>query len=745
MSPESPALVATLPARSASEARAELAQAREAGADFAEVRLDRWSAEERALVHLLFPSPLPLVATLRSRAEGGEGPDDPEERAAILTSLAGYPFAFLDVETARDFSARPGSALRSLPARPREIRSTHFPAGTPPAVVLRELEEPVAFDGIRKLVLPLSTGVALTELLPGLTSVPLAPDRLVLTTGGSGPLLRALGKRVGLPLVFATLPRRAGPPSSGAVEEAQLPVDELRRFFAAPGEPPLFAVVGHPVRHSLSPWIHASWIERTGRSGLYLPLDVVTEEEFRAALVRLGPAGFRGVNVTHPWKAGALALAGRASATARECGAANCLTLSAGEIVADNTDVAAVRRRLEEIRSEGKWSGDQLTVLGGGGAARATLAAARMLRARATVVTHRRSGHRGGRRIVRCQRGDPKHPVTAPLVVQATARPRRPSPARTPAAAADRPGGLRPRLGLRGHRRLGRAGGTAGRGGVRGRRATPGLPGGRQLRGLVGRGAAGRRPSPPCSGRWDARPRSLLRGHLGRQRAADRDRVRRRGPSLRGRLARVGGLGDHQSGHRTHGVGDSARGGLAGAGARRRRTGTDLLGPASHRLRDPDGEGSEEFERCLHGNDLFGVPGAGSRGGGPRGCGARRSGRPRRGAERDGGVRRRDRRPPHGVRRDRQSCGPPAPPRSRGPGVDGGRPRSLGRPSAVARPPGAIPTVGPRGVCRRRCRAPRRLGRRDAAEYGVGRAGHGVRVRGAPPPVRPGRALSPAG
>lgn len=420
MSPESPALVATLPARSASEARAELAQAREAGADFAEVRLDRWSAEERALVHLLFPSPLPLVATLRSRAEGGEGPDDPEERAAILTSLAGYPFAFLDVETARDLSDRPGSALRSLPARPREIRSTHFPAGTPPAVVLRELEEPVAFDGIRKLVLPLSTGVALTELLPGLTSVPLAPDRLVLTTGGSGPLLRALGKRVGLPLVFATLPRRAGPPSSGAVEEAQLPVDELRRFFAAPGEPPLFAVVGHPVRHSLSPWIHASWIERTGRSGLYLPLDVVTEEEFRAALVRLGPAGFRGVNVTHPWKAGALALAGRASATARECGAANCLTLSAEEIVADNTDVAAVRRRLEEIRSEGKWSGDQLTVLGGGGAARATLAAARMLRARATVVTRRRRVTEEVAGSFGADVGDPKHPVPAPLVVQAT-------------------------------------------------------------------------------------------------------------------------------------------------------------------------------------------------------------------------------------------------------------------------------------------------------------------------------------
>lgn len=416
----SPALVVTLPARTAAEAKAEAARARDSGADYAEVRFDRWSSDELGRAPALFPSPLPLVATLRSQAEGGEGPDDPEERAAILSMLANLPFAYLDLETARDLPHRPVTSRPPSPASPHPIRSTHFPPGSSLELVAAALREPVGAEEVRKLVVPLATGVALTELLPMLNSTPLAPGQLVLTTGGSGPLLRALGKRLHLPFVYAAPAGGVGSSGPAPVEEAQLPVDQLRPFFDAVGEPPLFAVVGHPVRHSLSPRIHARWIQSTGRSGMYLPLEILSEEELRATLARLGPVGFRGVNVTHPWKAEAFSLAARASVAASECRAANCLTFTPEGVVADNTDVAAARRRLGELRSLGKWSGDELTVLGGGGAARATLVAARSLRAHATVIARRRRVAEEAAAVYGAEAGDPKHPETTGLVVQAT-------------------------------------------------------------------------------------------------------------------------------------------------------------------------------------------------------------------------------------------------------------------------------------------------------------------------------------
>jgi shikimate dehydrogenase len=420
MNPAGPALVVTLPARSAAVAREEVLRAREAGADYAEVRFDRWPPAERDRAASLFPSPLPLVATLRSRAEGGEGPDDPDERRAILSGLGRLPFAYLDLEAARDRTPRDISAATGTPPAGRTIRSTHLPAGSSLDLVLRTLQESVGPDEVRKVVVPLATGVAVTELLPTLASGPVAPNHVLLTTGGSGPLLRALGKRLRLPLVYAAPALDAASSEPSPVEEAQLPVDQLRRYFDASGEPPLFAVLGHPVRHSLSPRIHARWMAATGEVGLYFPLEIVSEEELRATLARLGPLGFRGLNVTHPWKAAALSLAARPSPAAAECGAANCLSFTGDGIVADNTDVAAARRRLSELRSQEKWGGDRLTVLGGGGAARATLAAARSLGARATVVARRRHVAEEAARTFGAEVGDPKHPVPAPLVVQAT-------------------------------------------------------------------------------------------------------------------------------------------------------------------------------------------------------------------------------------------------------------------------------------------------------------------------------------
>lgn len=409
-----PQLVVTLPARDPVDARRQAAAARLAGADLAEVRLDRWSPGARERVGDLFPSPLPLVGTVRSRAEGGEGPDDRRARAAILSALARLPFAYLDRERARD----PIPPQRAG-EEPLTIESSHLAAGTPVAAAREIWASSKASDVLRKVVLPATVGVALGEILPLFESGDVPRGTSVMTTGPSGPLLRALAPRLGAALVYARLSEdTAG--DAAPFEPSQLPVGDLRRFFAGGADAPLFALLGRPVAHSMSPRLHGEWMRRAGAAGLYVPLEIGSEEELAVAVRHLPALGFRGTNVTHPWKEAALRLVPRASAAARDCGAANCLRFDPDGPTAENTDVEAIERRLRELTAAGRWAGGEVAVLGTGGAARATVVAARRVGARVTVYGRRPDAVERLVRALGAGRGDLAAPRPAPLVVHAT-------------------------------------------------------------------------------------------------------------------------------------------------------------------------------------------------------------------------------------------------------------------------------------------------------------------------------------
>jgi shikimate dehydrogenase len=240
----------------------------------------------------------------------------------------------------------------------------------------------------------------------------------VLTTGGSGPILRALARRLGAPLAFASLPDRS---ERSAVEPSQVPVDRLRPFLYADGDAPLFAVAGRPVAHSQSPRVHSRWMAAAGHPGLYVPLEFADDAEFVESLPLLAEAGFRGLNVTHPFKAAAFEAATSAAPGAEAVRAANCLTLRNGEVLAENTDLAAVLRRLEELRSGPATQAAGVTVLGAGGAARATLAAARLLRLPATVVARRPEAARAVAREFDATALPPGPVPPGTIVVHATA------------------------------------------------------------------------------------------------------------------------------------------------------------------------------------------------------------------------------------------------------------------------------------------------------------------------------------
>jgi shikimate dehydrogenase len=376
--PPVPVIIASLPSSSLLETRRDASLAAAAGADVAEVRFDRWSVAERRQAAGLFPSPLPLLATLRSVAEGGSGPDDPSARRTWREEILQMPFAWVDLEFERDLVA-------PLPTSTRItwVVSSHLPAGAPMRAVHRRLAAALPLPAISKVVVPATVGDVLESLLPELPPIG-EGRRIVHTTGPSGPLLRAWSRRLGFAAVYGCLPR--GSTTAASVESSQIPVDRLRQALGLDPAPPWFAVVGRPIAHSRSPDLHHFWMQAEGRRALYVALEFQSEQELSSAVPTLAGGGLRGMNVTHPFKEAALRLASRAGAGAEVCGCANTLTFDGGEISAENTDLLAVLRRLDDLRRDGRWNGTDLAVIGTGGAARAALAAAQSLGVRPVLV-----------------------------------------------------------------------------------------------------------------------------------------------------------------------------------------------------------------------------------------------------------------------------------------------------------------------------------------------------------------------
>ncbi len=130
----------------------------------------------------------------------------------------------------------------------------------------------------------------------------------------------------------------------------------------------IVGVVGHPVRHSLSPVIHNAWIEAAGLEAAYLAF-APPEAGFEALVNGLRGQVVLGLNVTLPFKERAAALADRRTNAVERSGAANLLVFGAdGSVAADNTDGVGLMGALAE--AGGLATPSPVAVLGAGGAAR---------------------------------------------------------------------------------------------------------------------------------------------------------------------------------------------------------------------------------------------------------------------------------------------------------------------------------------------------------------------------------------
>jgi shikimate dehydrogenase len=149
-----------------------------------------------------------------------------------------------------------------------------------------------------------------------------------------------------------------------------------------------YAVIGHPVAHSQSPFIHAAFAQQTGEPVAYGRIDC-GPDGFEAAVRQFAAQGAGGCNITVPFKFSAAELAASTTERARLAGAANILSFEPGGWLADNTDGSGL---LRDIEHNAQWplAGRRVLLVGAGGAAAGVLGPLLLARPRQLVLVNRR-------------------------------------------------------------------------------------------------------------------------------------------------------------------------------------------------------------------------------------------------------------------------------------------------------------------------------------------------------------------
>jgi len=361
------------------------------GASIVELRLDRFPGIDVGVA--VGACPLPVLATLRSRAEGGNGPDDSTTRAELIGNARDAGAALLDLEFGRD-----ASLVHELGLAPEQIiLSWHDPAGTPEGlseIVGRMMESPARWIKVVPTAGCVADLVSVLEL-HGRFNGGRKRERRLLTFAMGTPGLASrylaplLGPKVGYAAWSDDAPAAPG----------QLSIEHTEAVIGHLEGPPqrLYGVVGADVSRSLSPILHAAGYRSLALPYLLVPISVPDPDELVDLFGPRGTTPFdrigleaRGWAVTTPYKAEAAAAADHHAPRVLLAGAANTLILGEHHVMGENTDADGVVGSLITIGIDPQ--GRTAVVQGTGGAARG--AAVGLHLAGADVMLRGRSAER---------------------------------------------------------------------------------------------------------------------------------------------------------------------------------------------------------------------------------------------------------------------------------------------------------------------------------------------------------------
>jgi len=152
------------------------------------------------------------------------------------------------------------------------------------------------------------------------------------------------------------------------------------------GNTALLAVIGMPVRHSLSPYIQTFFAQRSSQNCVCLAFEV-TADTLPAFVGAARTLPIKGFNVTMPLKERIIPYLDDLDGTAKESGSVNTVVNRDGKLTGYTTDGLGAVRAIRTLT--GEISGKNILILGTGGAAKSASLALHGAGAQVTALSRR--------------------------------------------------------------------------------------------------------------------------------------------------------------------------------------------------------------------------------------------------------------------------------------------------------------------------------------------------------------------
>lgn len=327
-------------------------------ADVIELRLDLIARFD--LSRLMKAATLPLIATNRTKLEGGQFKGSEAERVRILRQAMQAGVDYIDVET-----STPRELLQSVLENKGEtqvILSHHNFTNTPEDLEpLYEIMCDLPGDVLKiaTYAQDISDNLKMFELLKRAKKE--NRKLIALCMGESGEISRALSPLLGGFLTFGAL--ETGKESA----PGQIPVNVLKNVYRADRQRKnfkIYGVVGNPVSKSMGYLIHNRAFQEIGSNDIYVSFLVKNVEKFFNEFKEF----FSGLSVTMPFKENILTALDEVDETARKIGAVNTVVKTDHGWKGVNTDCTGAIQALEahlDLKEK------NVLIIGSGGTAKA--------------------------------------------------------------------------------------------------------------------------------------------------------------------------------------------------------------------------------------------------------------------------------------------------------------------------------------------------------------------------------------
>ncbi|MFY9620507.1 MAG: shikimate dehydrogenase [Pyrinomonadaceae bacterium] len=364
-------------------------------ADVVELRIDYVESTEvdaalKESSSLPRTTSLPFILTFRPAEQGGGRPIAVTERAEfwLHKSQLGAPNSFFDFADV-ELELLESDDIRRQFSSERLICSHHDFVGVPGDLEIIYNRMAAMSASILKIAVQAADA---TDCIPIFNLLDRAQregrELIAIAMGQAGVMTRILGPSRGSFLTYGSLDEDSTT-APGQVTAREL--REVYRIDSIDRATEIMGVIGRPVAHSISPYIHNAAFALADLNAVFLPFEVHDLDGFIRRMVRNNSReiewNLRGFAVTAPHKSAVMKHLDWIEPAAKEIGAVNTIVVQEGGLHGYNTDAAAfiepLKHRLESL--EGLRCG----VIGAGGAARAVANA--LLRKRAMVEVFARN------------------------------------------------------------------------------------------------------------------------------------------------------------------------------------------------------------------------------------------------------------------------------------------------------------------------------------------------------------------